>query len=82
MGYADGEGEDNPAMPVIENAYSICRMDGVTANWKAAIISHFKSGTIGNVYGQSGSQIDTVGMKRNKATHINGAAAMLTEPWP
>lgn len=79
MGYADGEGEDNPAMPVIENAYSICRMDGVTANWKAAIISHFKSGTIGNVYGQSGSQIDTVGMKRNKATHINGAAAMLTE---
>ncbi len=78
-GYDDGEDMDNPAMPVIENAYSTMQLSSI--EYGAAIISYFKSGSLGNAYGLDRGILNynPVGQTRAAATKITDTVEMLTE---
>lgn len=78
-GYQEGDEEDNPSMPVVENVYTTAQIPDTTIEFRAAIISHFKSGKIGNAYGMSGSELNPVGQTRTGAVKMFGPVEILTE---
>lgn len=79
VGYEDGDEQDNPSMPVIENAYSTSQIP--TVEYRAAIISHFKSGNMGYAYGLrvDGDGLNPAALRRHAATKLTGPVEMLSE---
>ena len=73
LGYADTKEEENPAQPVIKNAYNIAVYTNKTFEYRGAIIGIFKSGKIGRVYAlraDSSYNLDLYSFKEDKTTEI------------
>ena len=74
MGYERWTEEALPPLPVVENAYTTVQYSN-----RGSIIGVFRSGVIGNVYGQIYEKLKPCGYEENKATSYSGAVQMKKE---
>lgn len=79
MGYESGNDEATPSLPILENAYATVQYVNETYTTRGAVIGYFKSGSIGNVYGMSGSGLEPCGIEESKSTTYTGSVQMKTE---
>lgn len=79
MGYEDAGDEDTPSMPILNNAYATVQYTNDTYMTRGSIIGYFKSGSLGNVYGMSGSELEPCGVQEAKTTNHTGPVLMKTE---
>lgn len=79
MGYEDGSEVDTPSLPVLENAYATVQYINGTYSSRGAVVGYFKSGSIGNVYGMTGSDLSPCGVEETKSTSYSGSVLMKSE---
>lgn len=79
MGYESGNDETTPCLPMLENAYATVQYTNELYTTRGAVIGYFKSGTIGNVYGMTGSDLEPCGIEEAKSTSYSGSVQMKTE---
>lgn len=79
MGYERWTENELPPRPVVENAYSVCLYEPGALWQRGAIVGILKSGTLGNVYGLTGSGLDIYGERDEKNVSYSGTALMVTE---
>lgn len=79
MGYERWTEEALPPLPVVENAYTTVQYSNDLYSNRGSIIGVFRSGVIGNVYGQIYEKLKPCGYEENKATSYSGAVQMKKE---
>lgn len=79
MGYEGWKDEATPSLPILENAYATVQYVDEVYSTRGAIIGYFKSGSLGNVYGMTGSNLSPCAVEEEKSTSYTGTVLMKSE---